>query len=181
MTQYLGNYKSQFNLDEILDEIKSSSGDQRTVSKETIPINDSGFAEIVQNWIDAGYNFEAIEWFNYYSETHFSKKFTDKFGLCFNAKPIKVWISKLRPGKIFPIHWDIDKNTSNFIDNKMVRYQMFLEDYHHGHFFVMDDATLTGYKSGDVYKWRDYREWHAGGNIGFVDKYIFNFLGIEYD
>jgi hypothetical protein len=43
----------------------------------------------------------------------------------------------------------------------------------------MDDVTMTGYKAGDVFQWHDYREWHAGGNVGFRDKYIFNFLGIK--
>lgn len=181
MAEYLGNYKNSFDLKALLDTVNSKNGDKRTFSGETIPINEPGFNEICQNWIDAGYNFDAIEWYNYYLGKDFSEEIGDSFGKIFNARPVKVWISKITPGKLFPIHWDVDKNTVRFVDNKMARYQMFIDDYHHGHFFVMDDATLTGYAAGDVYKWNDYREWHAGGNIGFLDKFIFNFLGISND
>jgi hypothetical protein len=179
MTLYLGNFQNQIDITQILSEIKNSKGDRRVFDGSYFDMTKPGFDIILDNWKKSDYQLSMIEWFNYYSGIHFNKIHSELFGSIFNAEPIKVWISEIRPGKCFPYHWDADYDTKKYIEDKMVRYQMFIEDYKIGHFFVLDDITLVGYKSGDVYKWKDYRVWHAGGNIGFESKFIFNFLGIE--
>jgi hypothetical protein len=181
MTIYTGNFKNDIELVNLLEEVKSSNGDRRVFVDSYFDMTKPGFNIIMDNWQKAGYELSAIEWFNYYSGTQFNESHTTKFGELINAKPVKVWVSEIRPGKCFPYHWDADTNTDSYVEGKMVRYQMFLEDYKPGHYFVMDDCTLTGYKAGDVYMWDDYRVWHAGGNMGFSTKYIFNFLGISLD
>lgn len=181
MTTYIGNYKDHFDLDSLANTVKSTAGDRRVFDGSYFDMSTAGFSDVMDNWAKANYSLKSIEWFNYYSGVHFPQEISDRFGSLVNATPVKVWISNIRPGKCFPYHWDVDINTEKYVDGKMVRYQMFIEDYQLGHFFVMDDMTLTGYKQGDVYMWNDYREWHAGGNIGFTPKYIFNFLGISND
>jgi hypothetical protein len=181
MTAYIGNYKEHFDFETLVNTVKSCEGDRRVFDGSYFDMTKPGFGEIMNNWSEAKYDLASIEWYNFYSGVHFSKDVGEKFESLFNATAIKVWISNIRPGKCFPYHWDADTNTEKYIEGKMVRYQMFIEDYKLGHFFVMSDTTLTGYKQGDVYKWDDYKEWHAGGNIGFTPKFIFNFLGIKND
>lgn len=181
MTKYVGNFYSSFDLPALTNTVENIEGDRRVFDGSYFDMSKPGFSNILENWTKAEYDLNSIEWFNFYSGVHFENSISEHFGSLFNAKPIKVWISKILPGKCFPYHWDADTNTSSYIEGKMVRYQMFIEDYKLGHFFVMDDVTLTGYKAGDVYLWDDYRVWHAGGNIGLEPKYIFNFLGINND
>lgn len=177
MTQYIGNFSEFIDLNKLIEEVKQSSGDRRTAQESYFDKNVADFNEILNNWKNAEYDVSCIEWFNYYNGVQFSTEHTNIFSSLINAEPIKVWVSEILPGKCFPYHWDVDVNTSTYIENKMVRYQMMLEDCVLGHYFVLDDITLTGYKKGDVYKWNDYKAWHGGGNISFVNKYIYNFLG----
>lgn len=177
MTKFIGNYSKDIDLSAIITEVKSSAGDKRVFDGSYFDMSKGGFKEIMDQWLAAGYDMGSIEWFNYYSGQQFNASHTDKFGQLFNAIPVKVWVSEIRPGKCFPKHWDADSDTSEYVEGKMVRYQMFLEDYKIGHYFLLEDLTLVGYKAGDVFQWQDYKEWHAGGNIGFEPKFIFNFLG----
>jgi len=165
----------------LLRTIKSAEGDRRSYDPEFFNLAVEGFKEVSDNWANAKYDPSSIEWFNYYSGVHFSNGFTKEFASMFNAEPIKVWVSEIRPGKCFPYHWDVDTDTSKYVEGKMVRYHMHLDDYKFGHFFVLENEYLSGYKAGDVYRWSDYRVWHGGGNIGETPKYIFNFLGIDND
>jgi len=177
MTTYIGNFANLINIDDLLQEVKSSNGDRRIFEDSYFDVTKPGFSDIMNNWRQADYKMNHIEWFNYYNGVQFSNSYTEKFAAAVNATPVKVWISEIHPGKCFPYHWDVDLDTSNYEEGKMVRYQMMMHDYILGHFFVLEDKTFTGYKKGDVYMWNDYREWHAGGNISFTKKYMYNFLG----
>ena len=181
MTVYIGNFSESINLDQLVKEVKQNKGDRRTFQDSYFDTSINEFNNILTNWNDAEYDISCIEWFNYYNGVQFSTEYTKIFSSLVNATPVKVWVSEILPGKCFPYHWDVDTNTSLYVGNKMVRYQMMVEDCVLGHYFVLDDVTLTGYKKGDVYKWNDYKEWHGGGNISFVNKYIYNFLGISND
>jgi len=181
MTKYIGNFSEQLKIKNLLATVKETTGDRRTFEGTYFDLSKPGFTEIMDNWSKAEYNLSSIEWFNYYSGIQFSKSYASEFGNLVNAEPVKVWISEIKSGKCFPYHWDVDTDTSMYVEEKMVRYQMMLEDYVLGHFFVLDDITLTGYKMGDVYQWDNYKDWHGGGNISFTNKYTFNFLGKHND
>lgn len=178
---YITNVKDIFDLETLYKQIQSSNGDFRSFEDKYFDFKDEDFAEIAENWKNAGYEKSSIEWYNYYSGEHFLQEFAEKFSEIFNAKPVKVWVSKINPGKCFPYHWDADKDKSRYVEGKMVRYHMHIKDYSFGHFFILEDEYISGYTAGDVYKWKDHTVWHAGGNIGAEPKYIFNFLGVIND
>lgn len=165
----------------LLETVKQATGDHRTFDESFFDLDYAGFKEVSDNWTKAGYDESSIEWFNYYSGVHFDESYTSKFAEAVNATPVKVWVSEIKPGKCFPYHWDVDKDTSRYVEGKMVRYHMYLDEYKFGHFFILENDYLSGHAAGDTFKWRDYRVWHAGGNIGAEPKYIFNFLGIQND
>ena len=177
MTTYMGNFADKFDCDILLSIAKNNEGDKRTFDPEFFDINDPKFGQIGDLWNRAGYENDSIEWFNYYSGKDFSENYANQFGDLFNADPIKVWISRIRPGRCFPRHWDADYKEDQYQGKDLVRYQMFLKDYEFGHIFILEDTPILAQKKGDVWKWRNHLVWHGGANIGFENKFIFNFLG----
>jgi hypothetical protein len=177
MTTLMKNIATEIDLSTLSKEISQSSGDRRTWDPKFFNLDQTQFKEISDKWESAGYKSSSIEWYNYYSGIDFDEKFTLDFADIVNAIPVKVWVSEIRPGKCFPIHWDVDDDTSQYQEGKMVRYSLYFEDYSFGHFFILENEYIFNYKAGDLYKWTDYRSWHAGGNIGTKSKFTFNFLG----
>lgn len=177
MAEYITSVADRIDCDQLLDTVYHLDGHRRTFDKSFFDISDSKFGNIGNLWERANYNTNSIEWFNYYSGSDFPEQYSIDFGNLFNADPVKVWISKINPGKCFPIHWDADYNEEQYSGKTLVRYQMFLKDYEFGHIFILEDVPILGYGKGDVWKWRNHTVWHGGVNIGFKPKYIFNFLG----
>lgn len=177
MANYITNASNKIDCNQLLKDISYLPGDRRIIDPNFFNMNDSKFENIGDLWNRAGYDTNSIEWFNYYSGVDFITDYSIKFGNLFNADPIKVWISKILPGKCFPRHWDADYKEDQYHGKQLVRYQMFLKDYEFGHVFILEDTPIVGYKMGDVWNWRNHLVWHGGANIGFTPKYIFNFLG----
>jgi hypothetical protein len=171
------NISDKFDCDELLSIVKDQPGDCRTFDPSFFDLNDKKFGSIGDLWNRAKYENSSIEWFNYYSEKDFPEQFSKDFGDLFNADPIKVWISRINPGKCFPRHWDADYKEDQYTGKELVRYQMFLKDYEFGHIFILEDIPILDQKKGNVWKWRNHLVWHGGANIGFEPKFIFNFLG----
>jgi hypothetical protein len=179
MAQYIDNISDRLDCNLLLETISSTSGDRRTFDPNFFDIADPKFGTIGDLWNRAGYDVNSIEWFNYYSGKDFPEQYSLDFGNLFNADPIKVWISKIRPGRCFPRHWDADYKEDQYKGKQLVRYQMFLKDYEFGHIFILEDTPILAHKQGDVWRWRNHLVWHGGANIGFKPKYIFNFLGAQ--
>lgn len=177
MSFYIDNWKAVFNIQDLMKSVNQCDGDRRTFNKDFFDLSDPGMQEIKNLWESVGYEESSIEWYNYYAGIHFDQLFADKFAEQVNAESLKVWVSKILPGKFFPRHWDVDTDTSKYQDKDIVRYHMHLKDYEFGHFFVLEDEYIAYHNSGDVYKWKNHKVWHAGGNIGITPKFIFNFVG----
>lgn len=166
----------------ILNQVCNSAGDFRSIETLSFKSDNKEASEIFQNWIDAGYDKESIQWWNYYCGKHFDESLI--LDLCdhFNVIPKKVWVSKIEPGHCFPLHWDIDEDSSRYYNEnqnpEFLRLQIHLDDYKFGHVFIIEDTPTIDHKIGDCYIWRDYKAWHGGANIGFEDKFQLNFLGI---
>lgn len=176
--RYVDNFNDRLDIKSFFEHVAAQEGDRRSFEKQFFDLDSPGFVEIADSWNTAGIQPSSVEWFNYYSGVHFDEEFTNQFADLVGAIPVKVWVSKILPGKFFPRHIDVDYDTEKYVEGKMVRYHMHITNHSFGHFFVLEDLYIAGYKPGDVYQWRDYRVWHAGGNVGQVPKYNFNFLGI---
>lgn len=177
MAFYVGNISDKIDCDTLLSTVKDFEGDKRTFDLNFFNLDDPKFGQIGDLWKRAKYENTSIEWFNYYSGKDFPEDYAIQFGNIFNADPVKVWISRIMPGKCFPRHWDADYEEINYEGKQLVRYQLFLRDYQFGHIFILEDTPIIDQKQGDVWQWRNHLVWHGGANIGFENKYIFNFLG----
>lgn len=177
MTTYIGNIADKIDCDSLLAIVSNAEGDKREFDPKFFDLSDSRFKQITDLWERSGYTKGSIEWFNYYSGKDFPEEYTNQFSDIVNADPIKVWISRIRPGRCFPRHWDADYKEDEYKGKDLVRYQLFLRDYVFGQVFILEDTPIIGQKKGDLWRWRNHLVWHGGSNIGFENKFIFNFLG----
>lgn len=177
INEFVRNISDVFPCDDLYNAIKDVEGDLRTFDPKYFNLELKKFAEISNNWKNAGYDDFSIQWYNFYSGKHFDSAFTDQFSQLMGAKPIKVWISKIMPGHCFPYHNDADEDESIYEGKNLVRYSLYIQDYKFGQIFILEDTPILGHKKGDVWRWRNHTVWHGGGNLGFDPKFIFNYLG----
>jgi hypothetical protein len=176
---FVKNISNIFDCNVLLNQIKDMQGSRRSYDAQYFNVSCKDLSIIFDLWKRSNYFSEDIEWYNYYSGKDFDSIFSDIFSNEFNASPLKVWVSKIMPGKCFPRHWDVDEIEYNINDDQFLRYQLFLSEYKFGHVFILENNIITNQQSGDVWKWRNHRIWHGGVNLGFEPKYIFNYLGIK--
>lgn len=141
----------------------------------------TSYRQFFQEWIDAGIDHNNIRLYNYFPNDHYSydsveKIFCEKLDIQFH----KAWISRLDPGCWVPWHWDVEANPKN--EFEFERYSMFINGPHIGHTFMLgrDPETSDCFYSlphGTIIKWNSYKEWHAGGNLGFEPKWLYHFIG----
>jgi hypothetical protein len=60
-----------------------------------------------------------------------------------------------------------------------VRYTCYIQDGSDGHTSIVNNVAIYKAKKGDIYEWPQYDAWHAGGNCGLHDKFMFNFWGYK--
>lgn len=170
-----------FDWDSVIEQCLSHSGNRLTYTHSSFP-NTKEFRELDKMWQDAGYehNSPSIEWINYFPEVHFDKKIVNIFedSLDRNLKPWMVWISRIRPGKMAPWHYDAHQHIDEFkkYDNP-VRYTCYIQEPTFGHVSIVDDVAIYKPKRGSIYEWPSYDAWHCGMNGGFADKFMFNYWG----
>jgi hypothetical protein len=153
---YVGNFKDWIN-PYALDVILTFSGEKRPLEKE---LEEERKIGTVGKWLESGYKLDRLSWEFFYS---------DHVGNLEPPIPVssnyKWWISKLKPGEIFPMHID------SFPDDgkKITRYWMAMQDRLPGHIFCYNDIQLD-YVAGDMYIFDEARDWHGAANIGFIPK-----------
>jgi len=169
----------------VIDSIKPKTGDFNTpetvIERASTDPNaePSSYDQIMDTWKRADYNFKNIQWYDYYPGEHFDIDVQTKFAELVNAEPRRVFISELWPGYCVPYHWDVEDFEKQWLkEGNLVRYVCFLEP-RFGHAFVLEDECFYDIKEGEVYKWNDYRSYHAGTNAGAGPYYLFHFLGIQ--
>jgi len=178
--EFIGNFFAG-KWDSIIDLLETQQGELRTFNESFYKNADGRFDKNIKMLKGAGYDkVSTVEWINFYPEKHFDilpvRKFEDYVGM----KCARAWISKIRPGKYAPIHQDIDDNIEDYLaQGEVVRFSTFISQPHPGGVFLLEDQCFHCETSGNTYKWDHYLNWHAGGNCGLHDKYMFHFLGIQ--
>lgn len=137
------------------------------------------YRDVIKIWIDAGYDLNLIEWYDYYPGVHFDIEVQNKFADLVNAEPRRVFVSELWPGRLVPYHWDVeDKEKEWLAEGELKRWVVFMDKPQDGHVFLLDNNDAF-YKVSQhqVWEWDNYRNWHAGANCGYEPYYLFHFLG----
>lgn len=189
MAEYLGNTNHLVDWDKFisdLEKIEPMVGYQfEEDRKESL---DPAVAEVRDLWLNAGYVANSsrdnpLAWEAWYSGVHFDSAVPDVLCKELGIKPIDVsMVTRLIPGRFAPWHWDIrDQETIEKFEsyNKpIVRVHIHMNKPEPGHVFVIDDHTFYAEEQGSMYKWPDWKSWHAGGNCGLKSKYQFSIIGV---
>jgi hypothetical protein len=180
MAKFIGNFFAG-KWDSIIETLLIQEGDVRDNKQAFYKNTDGRFNEIIDLWETAGYNkVDTVEWINYYPGKHFDDLPIKEFEKFTNTRCARAWISRIRPGKYAPIHKDIDDQIEIYLSQgELIRFGTFISQPHPGGVFIVDDQCFHCEASGNTYQWDDYMAWHAGGNCGLHDKFLFNFLGIK--
>lgn len=179
-TVFVGNCDT-INWQALIDSLDGVEGDRRAYGVDFYKNEDGRFNEIIDLWKKAGYDkSNTVEWINYYPGKHFSDQVVKDFEKFTGCSCARAWISKIRPGRYAPYHIDIDDNEEEYLkQGELVRFTAHAGISKMGQVLIVDEMVFHMEKQGNVYRWGNYRAWHAGGNCSFEPKYLFNFLGIK--
>jgi hypothetical protein len=177
--KFFGNCDS-INWQALVDSLSDVSGEARTYGVDFYNNATGKFNEIIDLWQQAGYDTAGtVEWINYYPNKHFDNKLVIQYEHYTGVTCARAWISKIRPGRYAPYHWDIDNNEDEFLkQGELVRFTTHMSTPIPGQVFIVSDQVCHMEPVGNTYQWDSYKDWHAGGNCSFESKYLFNFLGI---
>ena len=185
VAKHIGSTHTIINWQSIIDSIKPKTGDFNTPltvieRANTDPNAETSYYDgIMETWKKANYDFKNIQWYDYYPGEHFDIDVQTKFANIVNADPRRVFISELWPGHCVPYHWDVEDFEDEWLkEGELVRYVCFLR-HGFGHAFVLEDECFYNIAEGEIYKWDDYKSFHAGTNAGEFPYYLFHFLGIQ--
>lgn len=149
-----------------------------TADKSKWNLNTPGYLEIYKMWEEGNFNMSSIKWTNFYPGKHFEQSIEQTVAAELGITPLRSWISKIDPGYCAPWHWDVDDNETEYVSKGTIhRYSIFIEDPKPGHIFIINDQAYVNQKYGTVVKWLNYRDWHAGSNVGVEPKYMYHILG----
>lgn len=187
MPKFIANTNNTIDWNEIVNICtNATNGDHNTVTS-VVDRSEAGsdsellnrYRTLINNWVTAGYNLEEIEWYDYYPGVHFDISIQDIIATLVNATPKRVFVSEVYPGKFVPWHWDIeDKEDEWLTEGNLVRYVVFMQAPQLGHMLPLDNQCFYNMPQGDIWQWDDYKNWHAGVNLGTTPHYLFHFLGI---
>ena len=104
----------------------------------------------------------------------------DKIGDQLGVEVITISSILQPPGNTIPWHRDtfyqIKKRHPNRTNEKIVRANIFLEDWKTGHFVQYNDVVSTHWKQGEGHLW-DQLILHLGANNGMENKYTLQVSG----
>jgi hypothetical protein len=167
----------------IIQHLELDKGDPKIPGKQFYQNVDGRFNELIKKWQSAKYDsMESVEWINYYPGVHFDNTVVEQFAKYVNLKLGRAWISRIRPGKMAPLHQDIDDHIEKYLsEGQLIRFSIFISEPSPGAVFILKDNSYHLQPAGTVLQWDHYLNWHAGINAGFEDKFMFNFIGIKND
>lgn len=186
MPKFIGNTGNLIDWDSIVDICcNSDTGDHNTVTSvvdRSEARSEDGllnrYRTLIDNWVEAGIRLEDIEWCDYYPGIHFDISVQNIVSNLVNAEPRRVFVSEVYPGKFVPWHWDIeDKEDEWLAQGDLVRYVIFMQNPEKGHMLPLEKKCFYNMPQGDIWQWDDYKNWHAGINMGIKPHYLFHFLG----
>jgi hypothetical protein len=183
MAKYIGNLTPIIDFTKLIIDLRPGAVDQMHIYKNNIT-KDNEFAYNSQKILqDAGYPDLAWDGITYSPVTHFDREIIFKLNKAFNSICTSCWISELKPGRVAPPHWDIDRRDTEFSKyGTLVRFNVAMGDPVQGHAFFVDNECLVDQKSGDAYEWDDPHGIHSGSNCGLTSKFLLIYAGIRlYD
>tara|TARA_B100001013_G_C24569661_1_gene426035 strand:+ start:375 stop:1052 length:678 start_codon:yes stop_codon:yes gene_type:complete len=130
------------------------------------------------------------EWGYKKEQTRFTQIFSsenpklfDKFIKISKLSNATASIIKQYPGNILPWHYDTHVTFKNLIkknkelkNKKVIRYMMFLTDWHWGHHLGIGNNIIHQWKAGDMITWEPHMH-HCGSNSGMIPKITLNITG----
>lgn len=192
MSNYIGNTSDRINWDNVIQlcQKQLDQADKNTVTsvidRSEIKYTDDSklldsYRNVIGTWQKAGYNLEEIEWYDYYPGVHFPIKVQNIFSEIVQAKPLRVFISEVWPGKVVPYHWDVEDKESEWLSlyGSLHRYVCCIDKPRYGSVLAFDDYCFYYNNQGDVYEWKNYKDFHSTANAGEYPSYYFHFLGYK--
>jgi len=191
MTIYIGNTGDRIDWDAIIKECQSRSDPDKNTVTSVVDRSEASFSDdqkllgsyhdVIGTWTRAGYKLEDISWYDYYPGHHFSKEVQDIFSEIIQAKPLRVFISEVLPGKIFPYHWDVEDKEEEWLEKygMLYRYVCCIDKPRPASVLVFDNAALYHNTQGDIFEWDSYKDYHSAANGGQFPQYYFHFLGYK--
>lgn len=176
----IGNTSLIIDWDAVIDKCKKANGTTMWYNHRCFPDTED-FRQLDKLWQEAGYLYKdhAVEWTNFFKED-FGEDVVNKFKDIVNVEPLMVWISKIRPGKMAPWHYDAHQNINEFKKKgELVRYTCYIQEPQHGHISIVGESAVYRPAKGNIYQWPSYDAWHCGMNGGLTDKYMFNYWGYQ--
>lgn len=162
--------------DDIIKNLKD--GEAVTTDPSRWNLSNPDYKEIYNKWEEANFNMASIKWINYYPEKHFDQNIVNEVAKWLDINVHRAWISKIDPGYFAPWHWDSDDNLEEYmLKGEIKRFSIFISKPTPGHFFTVDNEIFSNSTQGVIYKWKNYKAWHAGANAGLLPKYMFHILG----
>jgi hypothetical protein len=154
-------------------------GEPVTTDPSRWDFDTSGYSEIHKMWQDANFNPNSIKWTNYYPDKHFTQELVDDVAFYLRLDGVnRAWISQVDPGYYAPWHWDVDDNEKEYLKKGNIkRYSIMMDLPAMGHIFILGNDYLYNAPRGAIFKWNNYKEWHAGINAGLTPKFMFHIIG----
>jgi len=186
MPSYFGTTEGIIDWDTVLDAcVKCENPDVNTPlgvidrsNAEAEGVVLDNYQEVLGTWIDAGYNLEEIIWNDYYPGHHFDIEVQNKFADIVNADPLRVFVSEVVPGRNVPYHWDVEDHEQEWLaQGPIERWICFMDKPRWGSILILEDQAFHNVSQHSIYKWDNYRSWHAGTNCGIYPQYLFHFVG----
>ncbi len=108
----------------------------------------------------------------------------DSLGALLGMRVERVATIKQQPGQCLPWHNDhfyqIVKNNPTVDKSRIVRANIFLEDWKIGHILQIEQNVISHWKKGNGYMW-SAGVYHLSGNLGLEDKYTLQVSGLLLD
>jgi len=180
MAKFFGNCNNLIDWNKIIKECEETSpeyvGPGKGMDNDIPQLRE--IKEIWKKWYDRFNNGGTVAWDMYFPGKQWSQEAADKFwdfvGI---TEPVSIWVSKINPGCFAPIHWDVQSNENEYIEDNYRRFHCHITNPRFGHFFVVDDVAFYNEEKGNVYEWQSRKSWHAGSNCGLEPKYLLNAFG----
>jgi hypothetical protein len=138
-----------------------------------------GIDDVAIKWEEAGHvtwdKGGNAKWDMFLPDINFDRSIAEMFAEWVGLSGYtNVWISRVTPGNIAPLHWDVTDDELTLEKTEHQRFHCHISRPTPGHVFIVEDICLYNQPHGSVYKWTSRKSWHAGGNLGFTPKYLLN-------
>ena len=165
----------------IVDKVLSIDGEHVSLNHpENIPTTNTHFTQIVNQLRAGNYDFNSVNWIDYYPGIHFDNSCVEAFSKLVGYKLCRAWISRVDPGKTAPWHWDVDDREEEFTAlGNLKRWTCFITPPKVGHSLIIGERGFYNQPLGTIYEWPTHREWHCASNCGLEPQVLFHFLGYQ--